>query len=54
MTEEKINEIKKKIEQKTNSPEETLELLRELNFSFLKLNQELKDSQDLSNLQNKK
>jgi hypothetical protein len=54
MTEEKINEIKKKIEQKTSTPEETLELLKELNIYILKLNQELKDQRDLNNLQSKK
>jgi|GEM_PF-2068835 len=52
MTEKEIMALKKKIQEKTSSPEELLELLRELNFSFLELNQKLKDLQALKGLKN--
>lgn len=53
MIEEEIIAIKKKIEEKTISSEEALTLLKELNFSVSKLNQELKDLKAINNLQNK-
>lgn len=52
MTEKDIMTAKKKIGQKNNTPMEYLELLRELNSSISKLNQELKNFRDSNNLKN--